>query len=105
MPLSEATVIAPEGEVDIARIPDFRAVLADAARAGAERVVVDLGGVSFIDSTGLGSLIELHHRLRRDKRQLAVVAPAGTAAAVLIDLAGLRGRLSIFETRRAALQG
>jgi anti-anti-sigma factor len=66
--------------------------------------VVDLGDVSFIDSTGLGTLVELHHRLRRDNRQLAVVAPAGTAVAVLIDLAGLRGRLSIFETRRAALE-
>ena len=83
---------------------DFRAVLSDAARAGADPVVVDLGHVSFIDSTGLGSLIELHHRMRRDNRQLAVVAPAGTAAAVLIGLAGLRGRLPVFETRRAALQ-
>jgi len=102
--LPEATVIAPEGEVDTARIADFRAVLSDAARAGAARLVVDLGRVSFIDSTGLGTLVELHHRLRRDNRQLAVVAPAGTAAAVLLDLAGLRGRLPTFETRQAALE-
>ena len=101
--MPEATVIAPEGEVDVARIADFRAGLAGAVRAGAPRVVVDLGDVSFIDSTGLGSLVELHHHLRRDHRQLAVVAPAGTAAAVLLDLVGLRGRLSIFETRQAAL--
>lgn len=102
--MPEPTVIAPEGEVDIARIAEFRAALSGATRAGAARVVVDLGHVSFIDSTGLGALLELHHRLRRDNRQLAVVAPAGTAVAVLIDLTGLRGRLPIFETRRAALQ-
>jgi anti-sigma B factor antagonist len=102
--LPEPVVIAPEGEVDIARIAEFRGALSDAAGADAARLVVDLSRVSFIDSSGLGALVELHHRLERGRRQLAVVAPGGTAAAVLIDLAGLRGRLEIFETRRAALE-
>jgi len=64
---------------------------------------VDLSCVSFIDSSGLGALVELHNRLRRDRRQLAVVAPAGTAAALLLNLAGLQSRMSIFATREAAL--
>jgi anti-anti-sigma factor len=102
--LPEQIVIAPEGEVDIARIAEFRAALSDAARADAVRLVVDLSDVSFIDSSGLGALVELHQRLGRSRRQLAVVAPGGTAAAVLLDLAGLRGRLDIFETRRAAVE-
>jgi anti-sigma B factor antagonist len=98
----EPTVIAPAGEVDFARIAGFRAALSDAARGEAHRLVVDLTDVSFIDSTGLGALIELHTHLRREKRELAVVAPAGSAAAVLLELAGIRGRLPIFETRGAA---
>ncbi len=103
MSADKPIVIAPEGELDIARIGDFRTVLLDAARAGAAGVVVDLGELSFIDSSGLGALVELDHRLQRDRRRLAVVAPGGSAAAVLLDLGGLRGRLRIFETRRAAL--
>jgi anti-sigma B factor antagonist len=102
--LPKRILIAPEGEVDIARIAEFRAALSDAAGADAARLVVDLSQVSFIDSSGLGALVELHHRLARDRRQLAVVAPSGTVAAVLISLGGLRGRLEIFETRRAALE-
>jgi anti-sigma B factor antagonist len=100
----ERILIAPEGEIDIARISEFRDALSDASRSDAARLVVDLSQVSFIDSSGLGALVELHHRLGRGRRQLAVVAPGGTAAAVLIDLAGLRGRLEIFDTRRAALE-
>lgn len=100
---AEPTVIAPEGELDITRIGDFRAALWDAAREGAPAVVVDLSHVSFIDSSGLGALVELHNRLRRSGRRLAVVAPGGSAPVVLLDLAGLRGHLPIFETRRAAL--
>jgi anti-sigma B factor antagonist len=65
--------------------------------------VVDLSAVSFIDSSGLGALVELYNRLRRDNRRLAVVAPAGTAAAVLLNLAGLQARMPIYATREAAL--
>jgi anti-sigma B factor antagonist len=100
---AEPTVIAPEGELDFARVGDFRAALSDAAREGAAVVVVDLSQVSFIDSSGLGAIVELHSRLRRGGRRLAVVAPSGSAPAVLFDLAGLRGRLPIFDTRGAAL--
>ena len=100
--VSEPIVIAPAGEIDFAGIAGFRAALADAARGEAHRLVVDLTDVTFIDSTGLGALIELQAHLRREKRELAVVTPGGTAAAVLLELAGLRGRLPIFETREAA---
>ena len=75
--MPDTSVIAPEGELDVAHMADFRAALSDAADGKALRLVVDLSNVSFIDSSGLGALVETHNRLRRDKRQLAVVAPAG----------------------------
>jgi anti-sigma B factor antagonist len=99
--LSEAIVIAPEGELDFARDAEFRDALSRAEAASA--VVVDLSSVSFIDSSGLGALVDLHTRLRHDRRRLAIVAPGGTAAAVLLNLAGLQSRLPIFPTREAAL--
>jgi anti-anti-sigma factor len=103
MSASEPTVIAPEGELDIATVGAFRAALLKAASEGAGDVVVDLSEVSFIDSSGLGAIVELHSRLRRSRRRLAVVAPSGSAPAVLLDLAGLRARVSISETRASAL--
>ena len=99
--MTEAVVVAPEGEIDIARVAEFRAALSRAE--GAPTVVVDLSCVSFIDSSGLGALVELHNRLRRERRQLTVVAPSGTVAALLLNLAGLQSRMLIFETREAAL--
>jgi anti-sigma B factor antagonist len=101
--MPDTAVIAPEGEIDIAQMADFRAALADAADEETPRLVVDLSNVSFIDSSGLGALVETHNRLRRDRRQLAVVAPAGTAVTVLINLSGLRDRLAIFDTLDAAV--
>jgi anti-anti-sigma factor len=103
--LSDPIVIAPEGELDIARIGEFRAALNDAARdAERLRIVVDLSHLESIDSSGLGALVELHHRLRREKRQLAVVAPSGTAAALILNLSGLQNRLPTYETPHAAIE-
>jgi anti-sigma B factor antagonist len=103
MPAPNVSVVAPEGELDIATLGDFRAALSDAASEPADTLLVDLSEVSFIDSSGLGAVIEAGDRLRRDRRRLAVVAPPGTAAAVALGLTGLRGRLPIFPTRDAAL--
>ena len=103
-PLSDPIVIAPEGELDIARLGEFRAALYDAARQAEQLLVVDLSHVESIDSSGCGALVELHHRLRREKRQLAVVAPSGTAAALILNLSGQRDRLPTYETRQAATE-
>ena len=100
--MSDALVIAPEGELDIACLGEFRALLHDAARHTEQLLVVDLSRVESIDSGGFAALVELDHRLRRRNRQLAVVAPGGTAAALILNLSGLRNRLPLYETRQAA---
>ena len=102
--LPKPIVIAPEGELDFARIGEFRDALSRADRA-AVTIVVDLSSVSFIDSSGLGALVDLHNRVRRENRLVAVVAPGGTAAAVLLNLSGLQTRMPIFPTVEAALAG
>ena len=102
--MPDPIVFAPEGELDIARLGEFRAALYDAAREAEQLLVVDLSDVELIDSSSLGALDEVHRRLRREKRQLAVVAPGGTAAALILNLSGLRNRLPTYETRQAATE-
>lgn len=98
-------LIAPSGELDISSVPSFRAAGERAWRDGHGGVVVDLSEVSFIDSTGLGAIIELHGHLRRQQRELYVVAPAGSAAAALFARTGFAGHLRLFESRGEAMRG
>jgi len=68
------------GRLDAVEAPALREQFAEIFRAGAITVVVDLVGVSFIDSAGLAALV----RARRDAQSaggdLVLIRPADEAA-------------------------
>jgi anti-sigma B factor antagonist len=51
------TIIECRGELDLATVPLLRQELADLIEHGHHHLVVDLQGVEFLDSTGLGVLV------------------------------------------------
>jgi anti-anti-sigma factor len=99
----EPVVIAPEGEVDRYSVDALVAQLDDAVAADCPHLILDLSAVTLVDSTALGAIIRVQHRLDRQGRTLSVVAPGGSAAAVLLELSGLRSHFSLFASRDAAL--
>lgn len=56
------TVVKFSGEIDIACSADMRDSLLGLVNRGVSSLVVDLRGVTFIDSTGVGSLLRVFHR-------------------------------------------
>jgi anti-sigma B factor antagonist len=70
----DVAIVQPRGELDIATVETLRAALDGIQSPG--RLVLDLRGLSFIDSTGLHLLVALHQRAQRDGFQLALLAPA-----------------------------
>ncbi len=52
-----ATVIGPTGRLDMLAARELKDRVNDALAGGGKPIVVDLGEVSFIDSTGLGALV------------------------------------------------
>jgi anti-sigma B factor antagonist len=67
------TVLEVGGEVDVYTATRLRERLVELIDGGAHRVVVDLGRVDFLDSTGLGVLIGALKRLRTVSGTLALV--------------------------------
>ncbi len=68
------TVVAVTGDVDFRDAVEFRTYLTDVVAVGLP-VVVDLTDVTFMDSTGLGVLIQAHKRLTERGAVLVLVCP------------------------------
>ena len=63
------TVLELHGEFDLASAATFEAGLAS-AEAELAPLVIDLSGLHFIDSTGIGQLLAAHTRAEREGREL-----------------------------------
>ena len=96
----EAAIVQPRGELDVATVETLRAALGAVERAG--RLVLDLRGLSFMDSTGLHLLVALHQRAQRDKCDLAIIAPAAPIDRA-IRLCGLDEWLPFVDAETAGL--
>jgi anti-anti-sigma factor len=55
-----APVIEVHGELDIATAPELTRAVREAFDRGAPRLVIDLTGCTFIDSTGMSKLVQAH---------------------------------------------
>ena len=97
-------VVAVRGEVDIATAPKLREKLVELASQGAQQVVVDLDGVEFLDSTGLGVLIGGMKRLRGLDGDLTLVCTQPRILKVF-EITGLNRAFTIYETVDAAVAG
>ena len=57
------STVAVEGEIDLSTVDELRSAVTRAAEDGTEQVRLDLTAVKFIDSTGLGGLLQLRSTL------------------------------------------
>jgi len=94
-------VLTLEGEVDIYTATEFKGALLDAIAEGHLRIVIDMTAVSFMDSTGLSTLISGEHRLREKGFSLVIVASPRVAR--LLVMTGLDCVFARFPTLDEAI--
>ena len=102
--IGETVVLAIEGSVDIYSSPELRGELKGALERQAPRIVVDMKGVSFVDSSGLATLIEALQKVNGYQGKLFLCNLSSMVLGVF-QLANLDHIFQIKETREAALEG
>jgi len=95
-------VISLSGEVDIFTAPQFKESLVELLDSGVRRLLVDLSGVTFIDSTALGVLIGGVRRVNGFGGTMTIVVATRPVERVL-SVTGLDRVLSMYPTRADAL--
>jgi anti-anti-sigma factor len=83
----DAVVVAVTGVVDALSLPVVSHELTDAQR-GSQTVFIDLSGVTFMDSRGLGALLAAHERSREGAAPIRIYAPSD-AVRRLLDVSGV----------------
>jgi anti-sigma B factor antagonist len=95
----EYTVCRPVGELDAFTVGQFREVLTELG--GSQRLVIDLSGVPFLDSAGLGALIGGVRRAREAGGDVAVYG-ARPAVARLLHTTGFDRVASVSDDEASA---
>ncbi|HUY30153.1 MAG TPA: STAS domain-containing protein [Acidimicrobiales bacterium] len=99
----DVPVVMARGEVDVSTAPALRTELLSVGD-GAPFVVVDLSGVTFLDSTGLGALIAARGQPGESDglRELRLVVTRPQIRKVL-EVTGLTSVFAVHDTLDAAL--
>jgi anti-sigma B factor antagonist len=90
----ERVVLRARGELDLSSVKKFEAALRGAIRWSDFGVLLDLSGVTFIDSTGLHALIAAWTLSLRSRRELVVLS-ASTQVKQVIEMSGLEDLLPL----------
>jgi anti-sigma B factor antagonist len=98
------TVVSIYGELDVATAPSLREQLIGLVGDGATKLVLDLEGVDFLDSTGLGVIVSALKRARTNGGDLRLVC---TQARIrrLFEITGLDKAVPLLPSLDAAVAG
>jgi anti-sigma B factor antagonist len=91
------TVVQVVGEIDVYTAPQLRERLDQEIEAGHHDLVVDLSGVSFMDSTGLGVLVGRLKQIRLNDGSMKLVCAHDRVLKVFV-ITGLDKVFAIYPT-------
>lgn len=101
---SGVAVVEVTGEIDVSTSGLLRERLLRVVTDGRHRdLVVNLAGVSFIDSAGTGVLVGVWHRVLAADGVLALAAPSRQARGIL-RISGLAEVLPVYDSEAEAVQ-
>jgi anti-sigma B factor antagonist len=98
-----ACVLTLTGEVDVYTAPKLRESLIEANDTACEAVVVDMTGVDFIDSSGLGVLVSALKRIRERGAVMRIVCDRESILKIF-QITGLDRVFGISRTLAEALE-
>ncbi|WP_371483181.1 STAS domain-containing protein [Kitasatospora sp. NBC_00315] len=100
----QGAVMAIRGDLDFHSAPRVREALADLRLAPGGRLVLDLGGLTFCDSSGISVLVAAHNHTQ-GLRAETVLADVPTGVSRILGVVGLERVIAQYADTRAATAG
>jgi anti-sigma B factor antagonist len=102
-PREGVAVIGLSGEVDVYTSPRLKQEIVDLLNSGTHKLVVDLTGVEYLDSTGLGVLIGGLKRAREREGDLKLICD-NLRILRIFEITGLTKIFDIYRSETEALE-
>lgn len=99
--LPEGEVVVPAGDVDLSGSPVLRNELRKVQQKRPKRIIVDLGRVGYMDSTGLATLVEAMQQGRKFTTRIVLCSLTDRVRSI-IEIARLDSVFVIAPDREAA---
>jgi anti-sigma B factor antagonist len=93
----DSVVVVVRGNLDLDSAQSLQTALGRVLDEPVPRIVVDLSGVEFCDSTGLSAFVVGHRQATSRGGWLRLAAP-GAFLTQLLDAVGLTSRLPVYRT-------
>ena len=97
-----ASVLSPKGDIDMSTSPALRAALRAEVERGTQRMVVDLGSVGYMDSSGLATLVEAM-KLAKGGKSVLVLCRMNPQVRAIFEIARLDAFFKIVDNLDAAM--
>ncbi len=94
-------IVEVHGDVDVATSEEFRAFLMSTIDGGAQQLIVNMLGVTYLDSTGLSCFIAARNKIREVDGSIALVI-ASPQVLKILEITGLTDVFSIYATEAEA---
>ncbi len=101
--VDKISILDCTGDVDLYSSPDLREKLLGEMKSGAPHVLINMSGVTYIDSSGIATLVEGLQLSREKKTHFGLFGLRSNARSVL-ELARLHKVFALFETEKEALE-
>jgi anti-sigma B factor antagonist len=102
-PIGEGrTVVEVSGEIDVYTAPKLRESLLNLVDSGNYQLIIDMEGVEFLDSTGLGVLVGGLKRVRAHDGAIDLVCTQGRILRIF-RITGLSNVFSIYDSVEEAV--
>lgn len=99
---AKAVLAEVSGAIDAVTLQDFQASIDTMRKGGATRIILDLGKVRFVNSTGFGYLVKVNDSLKEEGGGVALIrVPAKVA--LVIEMLGLDTFFSVRQNEDDAL--
>ena len=83
-PSRDSVRVAPVGELDIATVDKLQAEVSRLLETGFAKIVLDLRGVRFLDSTGLRLVLELDAAAREASQELTIIRGSAVVQRIFV---------------------